>query len=80
MVLILSLFSISFGHHTIKPDAKRLIEIYNAWIDAIQDVADVPGIRPTLILNLVPRSAATVGKNNGVGNAFGLDNKQPYIC
>ncbi|KAH6974564.1 FAD binding domain-containing protein [Ilyonectria sp. MPI-CAGE-AT-0026] len=73
------LFRISFGHHTIKPDAKRLVEIYNAWIDAIQDVADVPGIRPTLILNLVPRSAATVGKNNGIGNAFGLDNKQPYI-
>ncbi|KPM43814.1 hypothetical protein AK830_g2783 [Neonectria ditissima] len=73
------MFRVSFGHHTIKPDAKRLTEIYNAWIDAIEDVADVPGIRPTFILNLVPRSASTVAKNNGIGNAFGLDNKQSYI-
>ncbi|KAH7140949.1 FAD binding domain-containing protein [Dactylonectria macrodidyma] len=73
------LFRVSFGHHTIKPDAARLTEIYNAWKEAITDVADVPGIRPTFIFNLVPRTAATVAKTNGIGNAFGLDDKQSYI-
>jgi hypothetical protein len=41
---------------------------------------DVPGLFPTFILNLAPRTAATVGKKNGIGNTFGLDDKEPYIC
>ncbi|SPJ83619.1 related to FAD-binding oxidoreductase [Fusarium torulosum] len=61
------MFRVSFGHHTIKPDAERITEIYKAWIEAIADIVDVPGIFPTFILNLVPRTAATVGKKNGIG-------------
>ena len=72
--------SISFGHHTIKPDSKRITEIYKAWTKALEDVADVPGLGPPLVLNLVPRSAATVSKKNGIGNTFGLDDDQAYIC
>ncbi|VUC35662.1 unnamed protein product [Clonostachys rosea] len=71
--------SIQFAHKTIKPDSERLYEIYQSWIEAIQDVADVEGLRPTFILNLVPRTALTVAKTNGVGNAFGLDDDQSYI-
>ncbi|KAL6918571.1 hypothetical protein FSST1_010066 [Fusarium sambucinum] len=73
------MFRISFGHHTIKPDAARLTEIYEAWYAAIADIADVPGLLPTFILNLVPRPAASVAKTNGIGNTFGLDDKEPYI-
>ncbi|KAJ4258967.1 hypothetical protein NW762_008055 [Fusarium torreyae] len=73
------MFRISFGHHTIKPDAKRITEIYEAWKKALEDVADVPGLGPSLVLNLVPRSAATVGKKNGIGSTFGLDDDQAYI-
>lgn len=72
--------SVHYGHHTIKPDADRLYEIYQAWIEAIQDVADVEGIRPTLILNNSPASAMTVSKTNGIGNTFGLDDDQSYVC
>ncbi|KAF6803641.1 FAD binding domain-containing protein [Colletotrichum sojae] len=73
------MFRIQFGHQTIKPDAARLYEIYQAWVEAIQDVADVEGLRPTYILNIVPKSASTVAKTNGVGNTFGLDDDQSYI-
>ncbi|KAH7250924.1 FAD binding domain-containing protein [Fusarium tricinctum] len=73
------MFRVSFGHHTIKPDAERLTEIYKAWIEAIADIVDVPGLFPTFILNLAPRTAATVAKKNGIGNTFGLDDKEPYI-
>ncbi|KAF4461796.1 fad binding domain-containing [Fusarium albosuccineum] len=73
------MFRISFGHHTIKPDAERMIEIYKAWYAAIADIVDVPGLLPTFILNLVPRTAATVAKHNGIGNTFGLDDNEPYI-
>ncbi|TDZ21636.1 Bifunctional solanapyrone synthase [Colletotrichum orbiculare MAFF 240422] len=73
------MFRISFGHYTMKPDAKRLIEIYEAWISAIQDISDVEGLRPTFIINTLSPSAALVGKNNGIGNTFGLEGDQPWI-
>ncbi|KAI8268252.1 Bifunctional solanapyrone synthase [Colletotrichum sp. SAR11_239] len=73
------MFRIQFAHQTIKPDADRLYEIYQSWVEAIQDVADVEGLRPTYILNLLPASALTPSKTNGIGNTFGLDNDQPYI-
>ncbi|KAF9872084.1 FAD binding domain-containing protein [Colletotrichum karsti] len=73
------MFRVQFGHHTIKPDADRLYEIYESWVEAIQDVLDVEGLRPTYILNLVPKSALTVAKTNGVGNTFGLDDTESYI-
>ncbi|KAF0329386.1 FAD binding domain-containing protein [Colletotrichum asianum] len=73
------MFRIQFAHQTIKPDADRLYEIYQSWVEAIQDVADVEGLRPTYILNLLPASALTPSKTNGIGNTFGLEDDQPYI-
>ncbi|KAF3361263.1 hypothetical protein VdG1_00872 [Verticillium dahliae VDG1] len=70
---------IQFGHHTIKPDADQLFWVYQQWRNAVEDIADVKGILPTLVLNSAPKSAAAVGKNNGVGNAFGLDTEESYI-
>lgn len=63
-----------------KPDANQLHEIYQIWRAAIEDVADVKGLFPTFVLNLVPRTAATVAKTNGIGNTFGLDDDMSYIC
>lgn len=74
------IYSIAFEHHTIKPDASQLYEIYQIWRAALEDVADVKGLFPTFVLNLVPRTAATVAKTNGIGNTFGLDDDQSYIC
>ncbi|KAK7446490.1 hypothetical protein CaCOL14_010898 [Colletotrichum acutatum] len=73
------MFRIQFGHQTIIPDADRLYEIYQAWVEAITDIADIEGVRPTFILNTVPRTALAVGKNNGIGNTFGLDAGQSYV-
>ncbi|KAJ0116233.1 FAD binding domain-containing protein [Diaporthe amygdali] len=73
------LFRIQFAHQTMEPNATRLYEIYQAWVEAIQDVSDVEGLRPGLVLNLLPKTAASVAKTNGVGNTFGLDDDQSYI-
>jgi hypothetical protein len=40
----------------------------------------VEGLLPTFVLNLVPKSASTVAKTNGIGNTFGLDDKESFIC
>lgn len=66
-----------FGHHTIRPDAERLTEIYKQWRGAVKVIADVQGIRPSFVINLLPKTAATVAKNNGIGNIFGLDDFEP---
>lgn len=49
-------------------------------MEAIEEIADVPGILPTFILNFAPKSAVTVSKRNGIGNTFGLNDDQSYIC
>ncbi|KAF4550090.1 FAD-binding domain-containing protein 19 [Elsinoe fawcettii] len=72
-------FRIQFGHHTIRTNPERLIEIYNEWVNALQDIKDVPGLQPTYVLNPAPKSAATVSKENGVGNVWGLDDDENYI-
>ncbi|CAG9997104.1 unnamed protein product [Clonostachys byssicola] len=73
------MFRVQFGHHTIKPDADQLIYIYDQWIAAIEEVAEVPGIWPTFILNFAPKSGAAVAKRNGVGNTFGLNDDESHI-
>ncbi|KAF2219594.1 FAD binding domain-containing protein [Elsinoe ampelina] len=73
------MFRIQFGHHTIRTDPDRLISIYNQWVEALQDIRDVPGLQPTFVLNPAPKSAARVAKKNGVGNVWGLDDKENYI-
>lgn len=77
--LLIVVSSIQFAHQTMKPNATRLYEIYQSWVNALQDVSDVEGLRPGFVLNLLPKTAATVAKTNGVGNAFGLEDDQPYM-
>lgn len=77
--LLIVVSSIQFAHHTMKPNATRLYEIYQSWVDALQDVSDVEGLRPGFVLNLLPKTAATVAKTNGVGNIFGMEDDQSYM-
>lgn len=62
-----------------KPDGDQLYRIYQAWKTAVEDISDVEGLYPTFVMNVLPASAASVAKNNGVGNTWGLEDDQPYI-
>lgn len=70
---------IQFGHKTIKADADQLYRIYEAWRAAVEDISDVEGLIPTLVLNTMAASAMSVAKNNGIGNTWGLDDTEPLI-
>ena len=69
-----------FAHKTIKPDADQLYSIYQAWKAAVDEISDVEGLYPTFVMNILPASALSVAKNNGIGNTWGLDDDQSYIC
>ena len=61
------------------PDIDQLKIIYATWKDAVDGIADVEGLYPTFVINTIPKSAATVGKTNGIGNVWGLDDKDSLI-
>lgn len=63
-----------------KPNTTQMITIYNAWREAVNDVSDVEGIIPTFVMNVLPKSALSVAKNNGVGNTWGLEDDSSFIC
>lgn len=71
---------VQFGHHTIKPNATRLTEMYHTWRNALDEISDVQGLFPTFVLNSAPKGAATVAKMNGIGNVWGLDDTENHIC
>lgn len=71
--------SVMFSHHTVQPDPETLYSIYQAWKTAVDEIADVKGLYPTFVMNLSPAGAARVGRTNGIGNVWGLD-EQPMIC
>ncbi|KAI1131364.1 FAD binding domain protein [Nemania abortiva] len=73
------MFRVQFAHHTMKPDGAQLYRIYQAWRAAVDDVIDVEGLYPTFVMNIMPKSAASVAKNNGVGNTWGLDDEESLI-
>lgn len=62
-----------------RPDAKRLYEIYLAWRESVAEISDVEGLYPTFVMNIMPKSSLSVAKNNGVGNVWGMDDDQSYI-
>jgi hypothetical protein len=62
-----------------KPDANQLYKIYRAWKAAVDEISDVEGLVPTFVMNVLPASALSVAKNNGIGNTWGLDDDQSYI-
>jgi hypothetical protein len=62
-----------------RPDAKRLYEIYLAWKESVAEMSDVEGLHPTFVMNIMPKSSLSVAKNNGVGNVWGMDDTESYI-
>lgn len=63
-----------------KPDSDQIYRLYRIWKDAVDQIADVEGLYPTFVLNLMPKSANTIAKTNGVGNVWGLDDENSWIC
>lgn len=61
-----------------KPDAKVLYSIYSAWKDAVDTIADVQGLYPTFVTNVISPTSIRVAKTNGVGNVWGLK-EEPLI-
>lgn len=45
----------------------------------MDEISDVEGLYPTFVMNIMPKSAMSVAKNNGIGNVWGLDDDQSYI-
>lgn len=61
-----------------KPDADALYSIFQAWKDAVDQVADVEGLYPTFVTNVISPTSVRVAKTNGVGNVWGLE-EEPLI-
>ena len=72
------MFRVQFSHKTMKPNAKVLFSIYKAWKDALDKVADVQGLYPTFVTNVISPTSVRVAKTNGVGNVWGLE-EEPLI-
>jgi FAD/FMN-containing dehydrogenase len=69
---------IQFTHRTIKADAAVLTSLYEAWKDAVAEIADVEGLAPTFVANVISPNAVRVGNTNGIGNIWGLE-EEPMI-
>lgn len=61
-----------------KPDAKVLYSIYKAWKDSVDKIADIKGLYPTFVTNVISPSSIRVARTNGVGNVWGLE-EEPLI-
>ncbi|KAF7525744.1 hypothetical protein G7054_g10988 [Neopestalotiopsis clavispora] len=74
------MFRVQDFHHTIKADKAQLRAILAAWQEAVREgVSDVEGLYATFVMNIMPKSANTVAKTNGVGNVWGMDDTESYI-
>ncbi|EQB45410.1 FAD binding domain-containing protein [Colletotrichum gloeosporioides Cg-14] len=73
------MFRIQFGHKTMKADADQLCRMYEVWKAAVEDISDVEGLIPTLVLNTMAPSAMSVAKNNDIGNVWGLNDDEALI-
>lgn len=62
-----------------KPDSNQIYQLYQIWKDAVDRIEDVEGLYPTFVLNLMPKSANTIAKTNGIGNVWGLEDDQSWI-
>ena len=61
------------------PNSTQLYRIYQIWKAAVDTIADVDGLYPTLVMNLAPKSAAHVALTNGIGNVWGLTDSESYV-
>ncbi|KAH9221943.1 putative FAD-binding oxidoreductase [Leptodontidium sp. 2 PMI_412] len=73
------MFRIQFGQHAVKPDADQIYHIYQVWKSAVDDISDIEGLVPTLVLNMATKNAAAIAQTNGIGNTWGLDASESHI-
>ncbi|CAK7215069.1 hypothetical protein SCUCBS95973_002353 [Sporothrix curviconia] len=73
------MFRVQFSHRTMKPDADQIIKYFQMWTSAVDEIADVAGLYPTFVLNAAPASAAHVAQSNGIGNVWGLEDKENWL-
>ncbi|KAL4783597.1 hypothetical protein BJX76DRAFT_368340 [Aspergillus varians] len=66
------MFRVAFTVHSIVPDTDRIYEIYQAWKDGVDTLADVQGLYPTFVINLCPTGAVRAGQKTAVGNTWDL--------
>ncbi|KAL2818577.1 hypothetical protein BJX63DRAFT_429078 [Aspergillus granulosus] len=69
---------IVFSHRTIKADAALLTSLYESWKESLAEIADVEGLAPTFVANVISPNAVRVGNTNGIGNIWGLK-EEPMI-
>ncbi|KAL3476505.1 FAD binding domain protein [Aspergillus californicus] len=75
----MQMFRILFAHKTIKADAEALVSLYEAWKEALEDIADIEGLSPTFVPNVISPAAARIAKTNGIGNVWGLEDEPLMI-
>ncbi|KAJ5162801.1 uncharacterized protein N7500_004631 [Penicillium coprophilum] len=66
---------------TMKPWAEALDspkQMMRAWKTAVDNIADVQGLYPTFVTNVISPNSIRVAKTNGVGNVWGLE-EEPLI-
>lgn len=68
-----------FGVRSMRPNATQMANMFQVYKSAAMQIADVAGIDTYMIFQPIATSIATVAKTNGIGNALGTDNKEPYI-
>ncbi|KAK1690426.1 hypothetical protein BDP55DRAFT_628098 [Colletotrichum godetiae] len=73
------MFRAQYFHGTMRPDAKRLYDTYLAWKQSVSKLSDVEGLYPTFVMNIMPKSAQSVARHNGIGNIWGLDDKESFV-
>ncbi|KAK1706746.1 hypothetical protein BDP67DRAFT_493990 [Colletotrichum lupini] len=76
---LLTISRAQYFHGTMRPDAKRLYDIYLAWKESVSKLSDVEGLYPTFVMNIMPKSAQSVAKHNGIRNIWGLDDKEFFV-
>lgn len=69
-----------FGAHTCTTDAANMLEMYNMYAVAVEELVGIANVKPTFVVQNVNRGAAAVAENNGIGNTWGLDASKAYIC
>lgn len=69
-----------YGMHAVLADNATLQAMYTAYKAGTDAMKDIDGFSANLVFQPIPKSATTVAKTNGIGNTWGIDNTQAYVC
>lgn len=66
--------------HTMVADNATMQELYSMWATAVHEMDSVNGFQGTVTFQPLPKTAFAVAANNGIGNAWGHDDTENYVC